>query len=231
MILRPCATNHIRARFLVGTDGGRSFVRHALAIDFPGEALGVRAIVADVRLEGLDRSAWHCFQLDTPATQVMICPLAGTDLFQLQAPVAMEGEIDLSPVGLTALIGARTGRRDIIVRFVSWSSVYVMSARLADRYRVERIFIAGDAAHVHPPTGGQGLNTSVQEAYNLGWKLASVLVGALEALLDSYEAERRPVALNMLRLSTRLLSAMIFVVMVSLSYAEIPTHDSSNKFL
>jgi 2-polyprenyl-6-methoxyphenol hydroxylase-like FAD-dependent oxidoreductase len=195
----------VRARFLVGTDGGRSFVRHALAIDFPGEALGVRAIVADVRLEGLDRSAWHRFQLDTPATQVMICPLAGTDLFQLQAPVAMEGEIDLSPAGLTALIGVRTGRRDIIVRSVSWSSVYVMSARLADRYRVGRVFIAGDAAHVHPPTGGQGLNTSVQDAYNLGWKLASVLAGAPEALLDSYEAERRPVALNMLRLSTRLL--------------------------
>ncbi|MFT8814020.1 FAD-dependent oxidoreductase [Acetobacter fabarum] len=195
----------IHARFLVGTDGGRSFVRHALAIDFPGEALGVRAIVADVRLEGLDRSAWHRFQLDTPETQVMICPLAGTDLFQLQAPVAMEGEIDLSPAGLTALIGARTGRRDIIVRSVSWSSVYVMSARLADRYRVGRVFIAGDAAHVHPPTGGQGLNTSVQDAYNLGWKLASVLAGAPEALLDSYEAERRPVALNMLRLSTRLL--------------------------
>ncbi|MFT8550251.1 FAD-dependent oxidoreductase [Acetobacter okinawensis] len=195
----------IRARFLVGTDGGRSFVRHALAIDFPGEALGVRAIVADVRLEGLDRSVWHRFQLDTPATQVMICPLAGTDLFQLQAPVAMEGEIDLSPVGLTALIGARTGRRDIIVRSVSWSSVYVMSARLADRYRVGRVFIAGDAAHVHPPTGGQGLNTSVQDAYNLGWKLASVLAGAPEALLDSYEAERQPIALNMLRLSTRLL--------------------------
>ncbi|WP_212377298.1 FAD-dependent oxidoreductase [Acetobacter persici] len=195
----------IRARFLVGTDGGRSFVRHALAIGFPGEALGVRAIVADVRLEGLDRSAWHRFQFDSPATQVMICPLAGTDLFQVQAPVALDGEIDLSPAGLTALIGERTGIGDIIVRSVSWSSVYAMSARLADRYRVGRVFIAGDAAHVHPPTGGQGLNTSVQDAYNLGWKLASVLSGAPEALLDSYEAERRPIALNMLRLSTRLL--------------------------
>lgn len=195
----------IRARFLVGTDGGRSFVRHALAIGFPGEALGVRAIVADVRLEGLDRSVWHRFQLGSPATQVMICPLAGTDLFQVQAPVALEGEIDLSPAGLTALIGARTGRGDIVVRSVSWSSVYAMNARLADRYRVGRVFIAGDAAHVHPPTGGQGLNTSVQDAYNLGWKLASVLAGAPEALLDSYEAERRPIASNMLHLSTLLL--------------------------
>ncbi|WP_215764575.1 FAD-dependent oxidoreductase [Gluconobacter sp. P1D12_c] len=195
----------IRARFLVGTDGGRSFVRHALAIDFPGEALGVRAIVADVRLEGLDRSAWHRFQFDSPETQVMICPLAGTNLFQIQAPVALDGEVDLSPAGLTALIEDRTGRGDITVRSVSWSSVYTMSARLADRYRIGRVFLAGDAAHVHPPTGGQGLNTSVQDAYNLGWKLASVLSGASEALLDSYEAERRPIALNMLRLATRLL--------------------------
>ena len=195
----------IRARFLVGTDGGRSFVRHALAIDFPGETLGVRAIVADVRLEGLDRVAWHRFQLGSPRTQVMICPLAGTDLFQVQAPVALDGEIDLSPAGLTALIGERTGRGDITVRSVSWSSVYTMNARLADRYRVGRVFIAGDAAHVHPPTGGQGLNTSVQDAYNLGWKLAAVLAGAPEALLDSYEAERRPIASDMLRLSTRLL--------------------------
>ncbi|WP_086658483.1 FAD-dependent oxidoreductase [Acetobacter indonesiensis] len=195
----------LRARFLVGTDGGRSFVRHALAIDFPGEALGVRAIVADVRLEGLDRSVWHRFQLGSPATQVMICPLAGTDLFQVQAPVSLDGEIDLSPAGLTEFIGARTGRGDITVRSVSWSSVYAMSARLADRYRIGRVFIAGDAAHVHPPTGGQGLNTSVQDAYNLGWKLASVLAGVPEVLLDSYEAERRPIASNMLRLSTRLL--------------------------
>jgi 2-polyprenyl-6-methoxyphenol hydroxylase-like FAD-dependent oxidoreductase len=195
----------IRARFLVGTDGGRSFVRHALAIDFPGEALGVRAIVADVQLEGLDRSVWHRFQLGSPATQVMICPLAGTDLFQVQAPVALDGEIDLSPAGLTALIETRTGRSNITVRSMSWSSVYAMNARLADRYRVGRVFIAGDAAHVHPPTGGQGLNTSVQDAYNLGWKLASVLAGAPEALLDSYEDERRPIASNMLGLSTRLL--------------------------
>ncbi|MFT9442239.1 MAG: FAD-dependent oxidoreductase [Acetobacter papayae] len=195
----------IRARFLVGTDGGRSFVRHSLAIDFPGETLGVRAIVADVRLEGLDRLNWHRFQLGLPETQVMICPLAGTDLFQVQAPVALEGEIDLSPAGLTEFIQNRTNRGDIIVRSVSWSSVYTMNARLADRYRVGRVFIAGDAAHVHPPTGGQGLNTSVQDAYNLGWKLAAVLARAPETLLDSYEAERRPIASNMLRLSTRLL--------------------------
>ena len=83
-----------------------------------------------------------------------------------------------------------------------------MNARLADRYRVGRVFLVGDAAHIHPPSGGQGLNTSVQDAYNLGWKLAAVAAGAPEALLDSYEEERRPIAASMLGLSTKLLDAL-----------------------
>jgi 2-polyprenyl-6-methoxyphenol hydroxylase-like FAD-dependent oxidoreductase len=82
-----------------------------------------------------------------------------------------------------------------------------MSARLAERYRVGRVFLAGDAAHIHPPTGGQGLNTSVQDAWNLGWKLAAVLRGADDALLDTYEEERREIAAGMLGMSTRLLDA------------------------
>jgi FAD binding domain len=80
-----------------------------------------------------------------------------------------------------------------------------MNARLADRYRVGRVFLAGDAAHTHPPTGGQGLNTSVQDSYNLGWKLAAVLGGAPEKLLATYEEERRPIAAGMLGMATRLL--------------------------
>ena len=195
----------IRARFLIGTDGGRSFVRHALDVGFPGETLGVRALVADVRLDGIDRRAWHRFQLGSPATQLMLCPLAGTDLFQLQAPIALEGDVDLSPAALTSVIAERTGRADIVVHSVSWASVYSMNARLADHYRVGRVFLAGDAAHIHPPTGGQGLNTSVQDAYNLGWKLAAVLAGAPDGLLDTYEEERRPIAAGMLGLATRLL--------------------------
>ncbi|MBW4332317.1 FAD-dependent monooxygenase, partial [Stakelama sp. CBK3Z-3] len=159
----------------------------------------------DVRLDGLDRTAWHRFQLGTDASMVMICPLAGTDLFQIQGPVPPEGELDLSPAALTALIAERTGLADIAIHAISWASVYSMNARLAERYRVGRVFLAGDAAHIHPPTGGQGLNTSVQDAYNLGWKLAAVLDSAPAALLDTYEEERRPVAAEMLGLSTRLL--------------------------
>ena len=84
-----------------------------------------------------------------------------------------------------------------------------MNARLAERYRDGRVFLAGDAAHTHPPTGGQGLNSSVQDTYNLGWKIAAVLCGAPEALLDTYEHERRPIAAHMLGLATKLLDAAI----------------------
>ncbi|MEJ5142068.1 FAD-dependent oxidoreductase [Gluconobacter albidus] len=195
----------LRARYLIGTDGGRSFVRNALGIGFPGQSLGVRALVADVDLTGLDRLSWHRFQLGTAATQIMVCPLVGTELFQIQAPVPLEGEVDLSAQGLTSLLRDRSDRDDIVVQSVVWSSVYSMSSRLADRYRVGRVFLAGDAAHIHPPTGGQGLNTSVQDAYNLGWKLAAVLKGAPDALLETYEEERRPIASDMLDLSTRML--------------------------
>jgi len=197
----------VRSRYLVGTDGGRSFVRHALGIDFPGKTLGVRAVVADVVLTGLDRDAWHRFGEGDMQRQIGICPLAGTDLFQIQGPIPLEGDIDLSAEGLSALVSERTGR-DIRVRSVSWASAFNMNARLADRYRAGRAFLAGDAAHTHPPTGGQGLNTSVQDAYNLGWKLATVLRGGPVSLLDSYEEERRPIAAQMLGLATKLLDAL-----------------------
>lgn len=195
----------VRSRYLVGTDGGRSFVSHALKINFPGKTLGVRAIVADVTATGVSRDVWHRFNDGDMTNQISLCPLAGTDLFQVQRPVSLEGDVDLSAQGLTRLFAERTGRQHIVIQSVSWACAYNMNARLADRYREDRVFIAGDAAHIHPPTGGEGLNTSVQDAYNLGWKLASVLKGAPAVVLDSYEAERRPIAAGMLGLATRLL--------------------------
>ncbi|MGU3361525.1 FAD-dependent oxidoreductase [Methylobacterium sp. M6A4_1b] len=201
-------TETIRVRWLVGADGGRSFVRHALGIGFPGKTLGVRAIVADVTLSGLSRDVWHRFGEGDMQRRIAACPLAGTDLFQLQGPIPLDGDVDLSAEGLTALLRERTGRDDLRVRSVAWASAYRMNARLADRYRVGRVFLVGDAAHIHPPTGGQGLNTSVQDAYNLGWKLGAVMRGAGDALLDTYEAERRPVAQAMLGLATGLLDAL-----------------------
>ncbi|MDB5705021.1 MAG: putative flavodoxin monooxygenase [Sphingomonas bacterium] len=204
-LIGPDGEEAIRVRYLVGADGGRSTVRHALDIGFPGMTLGIRALVADVVLTGLARDAWHRFGEGAMERQISFCPLAGTDLFQIQAPVPLEGDVDLSAEGLTAMAAARTGRDDIRIQAVSWASAYGMNARLADRYQVGRVFLIGDAAHIHPPTGGQGLNTSVQDAYNLGWKLAAVIGGAAEALLDSYEEERRPIAAGMLGLATKLL--------------------------
>jgi 2-polyprenyl-6-methoxyphenol hydroxylase-like FAD-dependent oxidoreductase len=189
----------VRARYLVGADGGRSLVRHTLGVGFPGKTLEVRAVVADLRLDGLDRDAWHRWNDGTPES-MSLCPLMGTDLFQLQGRIPLEADIDLSVEGLAAMIAARTRRADIKVRSVSWASAYSMNARLADRYQIGRVFLAGDAAHIHPPTGGQGLNTSVQDTYNLGWKLAAVLGGAPAALLETYEEERRPIAAGMLGL-------------------------------
>jgi len=197
----------LRLRYLVGTDGGKSFVRHTLGIGYPGKTLGVRAVVADVFLEGLGRDAWHRFHEGSMEKQMSLCPLVGTELFQLQAPIPLEGDIDLSAKGLTDMVASRTARNDIVIHSVSWASAFHMNARLADRYRDGRVFLAGDAAHIHPPTGGQGLNTSLQDSYNLGWKLAAVLGGAPDTLLDTYEEERRPIAAEMLGLATKLLEA------------------------
>jgi len=206
-VLERSGARTLRVRYLVGADGGRSFVRHALAVDFPGKTLGVRAVVADVTLTGLSRDAWHRFNGGSMETQISFCPIPRTDLFQLQGPIPLEGDIDLSAMGLNMLVAERT-HRDILIKSVSWASAFNMNARLADHYRVGRVFLAGDAAHIHPPTGGQGLNTSLQDAYNLGWKLAAVLSGAPEALLDTYEEERRPIAAHTLGLTSKLLDAM-----------------------
>jgi 2-polyprenyl-6-methoxyphenol hydroxylase-like FAD-dependent oxidoreductase len=195
----------LRVRYLIGCDGGRSTVRQALGVGFPGETLGVRALVADLDLEGLTRDAWHRWN-DGKPEGMSLCPLMGTDQFQLQARIPGDGEVDLSAKGLEAMIANRSGRNDLKVHAVSWASAYSMNARLADRYRVGRVLLAGDAAHTHPPTGGQGLNTSVQDSYNLGWKLAAALDGARD-LLPTYEEERRPIAAGMLGLATRLLEA------------------------
>ena len=206
-IIEPSGARTLRVRYLVGTDGGRSFVRHALGVNFPGKTLGVRAVVADVALTGLGKDAWHRFNEGSMESQIACCPLPGTELFQLQGPIPLEGDIDLTAGGLTTLVAERTHRKDILIESVSWASAFNMNARLADRYRVGRVFLAGDAAHTHPPTGGQGLNTSLQDAYNLGWKLAAVLRGAPETLLDTYEEERRPVAAHTLGLTSKLLDA------------------------
>jgi 2-polyprenyl-6-methoxyphenol hydroxylase-like FAD-dependent oxidoreductase len=197
----------VRARYAVAADGGRSVVRRALGIGMTGETVDPDPLlVADVRITGLDRAWWHVFPPGGEGTGFLaLCPLAGTEDFQLVAQFPDGTDLDgfLSLEGVRKVIAERTHLDPGAVTEVGWASNFRPRAALADRYREGRIFLAGDAAHVHSPAGGQGLNTSVQDAYNLGWKLGAVLDGrAPESLLDTYEEERRPIAAAMLGLST-----------------------------
>lgn len=191
----------LRSRYLVGTDGGRSSVRTGLGLDFPGEALDQpRMLIGDVRVDGLSRDAWWMWP--SAAGNVGLCPLPHVETFQLMITLAAGEEPELSEAAVASLFESRSGRADLRLHEASWLSIFTPSLRLAEAYQRGRVFIAGDAAHVHPPTGAQGLNTSVQDAYNLGWKLALVLQGlATDALLSTYEGERRPIAESVLSIS------------------------------
>ncbi|CAM5543834.1 FAD-dependent oxidoreductase OS=Streptomyces tendae OX=1932 GN=GUR47_16430 PE=4 SV=1 [Streptomyces tendae] len=194
----------VRARYLVAADGGRSAVRRALGIGMTGETVDPSpTLVADVRISGLDRDNWHVFPPRDGEDFLAVCPLAGTEDFQVMARFPEGAAVDTSPEGVRKVVARRSHIAAEDVTEVRWTSDFRPRAALADRFRAGRVFIAGDAAHVHSPAGGQGLNTSVQDAYNLGWKLGAVLSGsAPAALLDSYEEERRPIAARMLDLST-----------------------------
>ncbi|MGP4044976.1 FAD-dependent oxidoreductase [Streptomyces sp. 2A115] len=200
----------VRARYAVAADGGRSAVRRALGIGMTGETVDPSpTLVADIRVTGLDRDNWHVFPPADGQGFLTICPLPHTDDFQLVGNLVggfedPATEPDLSLDGIRKLVATRTHLAPDDVTEVRWASDFRPRAAMADRFREGRIFLAGDAAHVHSPAGGQGLNTSIQDAYNLGWKLGAVLRGAApESLLDSYEEERLPVAAEMLGLSTR----------------------------
>ncbi|MFD8300898.1 FAD-dependent oxidoreductase [Streptomyces sp. NPDC059690] len=204
--VRFAAGPDLRARYAVAADGGRSAVRRALGVAMTGETVDPNPVlVADVTVGGLDRDHWHLFP---PATEdggdgfLAICPLAGTEEFQLVAQFPEGTAVDVSAEGVRKVAAARSHLAPEDITEVRWASDFRPRMALADRFRQGRVFLAGDAAHIHTPAGGQGLNTSVQDAYNLGWKLGAVLTGnAPAALLDTYEEERRPIAAAMLGLT------------------------------
>jgi 2-polyprenyl-6-methoxyphenol hydroxylase-like FAD-dependent oxidoreductase len=190
----------VTARWLVGCDGGHSVVREEAGIAFEGETReAVRMIVADVEVDGLDRDAWHMWRHEEGL--VSLCPLPSTNAFQYQAGIAPGQDPELGLANMQSILDRRSGRTNIRLHEPEWSSLWRANIRIVDRYREGRVFLAGDAAHIHSPAGGQGMNTGIQDAHNLGWKLAAVAKGASPALLDSYEAERRPVAAGVLALS------------------------------
>ncbi|MGW5101211.1 FAD-dependent oxidoreductase [Streptomyces sp. NPDC004100] len=198
----------VAARWLVGCDGGHSVVRKRAGIAFEGETREeVRMIVADVRADGVDRGAWRVWRHAEGI--VALCPLPSTDAFQYQASIAPGQDAQLTLANLQAVLDRRTGGTGIRLHEPEWSSLWRANIRLADRYREGRVFLAGDAAHIHSPAGGQGMNTGIQDAVNLGWKLAAVAQGAPSSLLDTYASERRPVAAHVLGFSTARLEQMM----------------------
>jgi 2-polyprenyl-6-methoxyphenol hydroxylase-like FAD-dependent oxidoreductase len=184
----------VTAEYLIGCDGGHSAVRKALGFALRGKTLATKAaFVADVEVEELDHTHWHVWPF-AKGGSIGLCPLPDASLFQMMSP--------REPAeGIESVIERVAGRH---VSRIAWSSMYRPAVRMVDHLRVGRVFLAGDAAHLHPPTGGQGLNTGIQDAYNLGWKLAHVLRGGPESLLDTYEAERLPVAAAVLGLSEKI---------------------------
>jgi hypothetical protein len=199
-----------RFRYVVGCDGAHSAVRHALGLAFEGEAMPMTFMLGDVHIDwalpyGMALRALRLRE-DAPPDLFVAIPLPEKGRYRvtMAAPPALVPEGGTGH-GIQAEVPGPE-LRDIQavadnllpdrprLSELRWSSLFRISMRLAERYGRGRVFIAGDAAHIHPPTGGQGMNTGIQDAYNLAWKLALVLKGAApEALLDSYEAERRPV--------------------------------------
>ncbi|WP_410784904.1 FAD-dependent monooxygenase [Kribbella sp. C-35] len=188
--------------YLVGADGGKSLVRKHLGIAFEGTTdESIRTLLGDVAADGLDHEYGYWFaSKDNPMAGIAMTPLSGGDQFQFGAPLDGD-DADTSLEGLQALVDKYAGPGIAKLRDLTWSTVWRPNVRLAAKFRVGRVFIAGDAAHVHPPTGGQGLNTGVQDAYNLGWKLAD----GREEVLATYETERRTNAMRVLGISEDLL--------------------------
>ncbi len=202
---RAGRTETIRGDYAVGCDGGRSTVRKAAGIDFPGEDSRVTGYQAVVAVDDPDRLGrgdpdrlsrqWHRTE-------------HGVVGFALAPSRVVTIEFDGPPVDRTAPVSLpevqaslrRTSGTDVTLSDPQSLTRFTGTCRLAEDYRLGRVLLAGDAAHVHPPFGGQGLNLGVQDAVNLGWKLALVVRGqAPDRLLDTYQHERRPVAARALR--------------------------------
>ena len=204
----PDGERTARARYVVGADGGKSRTRKNIGLPLAGETHEQqRWYLGDVTGPDLDRDRMHVW----PSERGMLglTPL-GRDLWQFQSPI-LPGEVAGTPSleFYQRLFDERAGTGAVVLESAAWLSVYRVNARMVADYRRGRVLLAGDAAHVHSAAGGQGMNTGIQDAYNLGWKLAGVLGGAPPALLDTYAAERIPVARTVLEMSTRKMNGVM----------------------
>jgi 2-polyprenyl-6-methoxyphenol hydroxylase-like FAD-dependent oxidoreductase len=199
--------HRLRAQYLVGCDGGRSVVRKAADIDFPGWDASTSNLIAEVEMTGkpelgIRRNALGINGLGREKYEIRDGKIIYADegpvrVMLTEANVGNTNEPTLRDLseGLTAVYGTDYGIHNVL-----WISRFSDMTRQAAAYRKGRVLLAGDAAHVHSPVGGQGLNTGVQDAVNLGWKLAQVVKGiSPDSLLDTYHAERHPVGARVLR--------------------------------
>ncbi|WP_122617875.1 rifampin monooxygenase [Streptomyces sp. Tu 4128] len=191
----------LRARYLVGCDGGRSTVRKLLGVGFPGEPSRTDTLIGEMRV-GAEPEEVAAVVAEVRETQKRFGagPL-GDGFYRVGVPAADVAEDRSVPPTLDEFrrqLKACAGT-DFGVHAPRWLSRFGDATRLAERYRTGRVLLAGDAAHIHPPVGGQGLNLGIQDAFNLGWKLAAEVNGwAPDGLLDSYHVERHPVAADVL---------------------------------
>lgn len=191
------AVETIKSHFLIGADGKESFVRRQLKIPFPGKTQDSRLFITDCKasLPLPDREIFFSF---TSGVTSGFFPLKG-ERWRVDGliPVLQHNEVSFEEVGDFFRQEHRSG---IDLYRPDWFSVFRSHSRCAGSFRLNRCFLIGDAAHVHSPVGAQGMNTGMQDAYNLAWKLAFYIQGkAKEILLESYQQERRPVALNTIR--------------------------------
>ncbi|MFF3493529.1 FAD-dependent monooxygenase [Streptomyces sp. NPDC002795] len=191
----------LRAAYVVGTDGMRSSVRTAVGLPFPGRSVIRSVVLADVRL---GEQPDNVLTVNTVGDAFAFIAPFGDGYYRVIAwnrahDVSDDAPLDLEEIKETARLALG---RDYGMHDARWMSRFHSDERQAPKYRVGRVLLAGDAAHVHTPAGGQGMNTGLQDAANLGWKLAAVASGrASEELLDTYEAERHPVGKAVLRSS------------------------------
>ncbi|MEU5304311.1 FAD-dependent monooxygenase [Streptomyces noursei] len=202
-VRRAGRSGQISARYLVGCDGGRSTVRKSAGIPFLGETWDEeRFVMGSVRIDGMDPRCMHVWNdPDLGAGALVLVPMTFDGTWAFHASVTADENRELPAPSLEdfrRLFAERAALPGVALHDLVWSTVWRPTVRMVERYRTGRVFLAGDAAHCHSAAGGQGMNTGVQDAHNLSWKLAAALRGAPDSLLDSYQAERLPVGAALL---------------------------------
>ncbi|KAJ7155478.1 FAD binding domain-containing protein [Mycena crocata] len=233
-ISRPSGDEHVTEAatysYVVGTDGARGMVRKALGLSFLGETSNAdNLVVGDVMVHGLDSKLWHMWG-QVGAAWISLRPTEVPYMcnFLLSGTNIDHAHIIEHPEELRSIFIEYTGgRRDLVFGDVVWLSHYRPSIRMVDKFSVGRVFVAGDSAHVHSITGGQGMNTGIQDSFNLAWKLALVQKNvAPESLLQTYTEERAPVVAAMLNQITALLKESLTGNLGDPS----PTHGGSSAW-